>query len=67
MIIFIKAEEWALKERLLQRKMTGGSTREEAEAFYQTGDGVNVRRTLQGSGPAGFSMCMEAGGSFSLC
>ena len=65
--IFIKAEERALKERLLQRKMTGGSTREEAEAFYQTGDGVNVRRTLQGSGPADFSMCMEADGSFSLC
>ena len=60
-------EERALKERLLQRKMTGGSTREEAEAFYQTGDGVNVRRTLQGSGPADFSMCMEADGSFSLC
>ena len=33
--IFIKAEERALKERLLQRKMTGGSTREEAEAFYR--------------------------------
>ena len=65
--IFIKAEERALKERLLQRKMTGGSTREEAEAFYQTGDGVNVRRTLQGSGPADFSMCMEADGSFFLC
>lgn len=65
--MFIRAEEQELKERLLCRKMQGGSTREEAEMFYQTGDGVNVRRALQGSGPADFSLKMEPDGSFSLC
>lgn len=65
--IFIKAEEGELKERLLTRKMRGGLSREEAEAFYQTGDGVNVRRALEGSGPADFFLRMEADGSFTVC
>lgn len=65
--VFIQAEETVLKERLLRRKMQGGLTREEAEAFYRTGDGVNVRRTLAGSGPADFSLKMEEDGSFSIC
>ena len=62
--IFIRAEEALLRERLIGRKMQGGLSREQAEAFYQTGDGVNVRRVLAASGPADLTLRMEADGSF---
>ncbi len=47
--VYIRAEEKDLKERLIGRKMLGGFSREEAEEFYKTGDGVSLRRVLQGS------------------
>lgn len=64
--IFIRAEEALLRERLIGRKMQGGLSREEAETFYQTGDGVNVRRVLAASGPADLTLRMEADGSFTV-
>ncbi|WP_343209147.1 nucleoside/nucleotide kinase family protein [Anaerolentibacter hominis] len=62
--IFISAREEMLKDRLIDRKMKGGLTREEAEAFYLTGDGVNVRRTLAGSQKADFTLELTADGDF---
>ena len=64
--IFISAEESSLKERLIGRKMMGGLTREEAEEFYRTGDGVNVRRTLAGSSEGDLTLVMDDEGVFHL-
>ena len=47
--ILILAEEEMLKERLASRKEKGGSSREEAEAWYQNSDSKNVTRVLRDS------------------
>lgn len=43
---FITAPQELLRERLINRKVQGGSTREQADAFYAVSDGPNVVRTL---------------------
>lgn len=43
MSVFVGAEEAQLKDRLIARKLRGGLSREEAEAFYERTDGPNVR------------------------
>ena len=63
--LFLRARENLLRERLLRRKMQGGLSREEAEAFYRTGDGVNIRRCLEESGPADLALLLQEDGSFS--
>ena len=50
--LFIQAEPSYLKERLIARKMAGGKSREEAEAFYAASDLPNVERVLRRSWPA---------------
>lgn len=47
--ILILAEEEMLKERLVSRKEKGGSSREEAEAWYHNSDSKNVTRVLRDS------------------
>ena len=64
--VYIRAEEKDLKERLIGRKMLGGFSREEAEEFYKTGDGVSLRPVLQGSRLGDLSLTMDADGSFSV-
>ena len=63
--LVLRARENLLRERLLRRKMQGGLSREEAEAFYRTGDGVNIRRCLEESGPADLALLLQEDGSFS--
>jgi len=41
--LFIGAEEIQLRDRLIERKMRGGLSREAAEAFYDACDGPNIR------------------------
>lgn len=47
--ILILAEQEMLKERLITRKEKGGSSREEAEAWYENSDSKNVIRVLNDS------------------
>jgi pantothenate kinase len=47
--IFIEAPSDLLQERLVSRKVAGGLSRADAEAFYLRSDGPNVERTLSGS------------------
>lgn len=47
--ILILAEQEMLKERLITRKEKGGSSREEAEAWYENSDSKNVIRVLNES------------------
>lgn len=44
--MFIKTDESILKERLIQRKVKGGSTYEDALSFYINSDSKNIRRVL---------------------
>lgn len=44
--IFITTDEHLLKTRLIERKMRGGVSREEADRFYEQSDSKNVTRVL---------------------
>lgn len=64
--LFISAEPQALKERLIRRKMAGGSTMEAAKKFYQKSDKLNVERCLKRSWPADESWQMLTDGDYQL-
>lgn len=63
MSIFVGAEESQLRERLIMRKMRGGLTREEAEAFYARTDGPNVRLCMAESRPANLRLALGEDGA----
>ncbi len=50
--VFIDADPQLLRERLINRKIAGGKSREEAEAFYNFSDSKNVERVLKNSARA---------------
>lgn len=50
--MFIHAELKLLKERLIERKIRGGSSPEEALHFYETSDRINCERVMKHSLPA---------------
>ena len=50
--VFIEAEPYLLRERLINRKIAGGKSREEAEAFYDFSDSKNIERVLKNSARA---------------
>ena len=62
--IFISAEENQLRDRLIARKMKGGSSIQEAEAFYDRCDGPNVRICLENRLPADLLLQMTGDGEF---
>ena len=64
--LFVGAEPQDLKERLIQRKMMGGKSREEAEIFYRNSDRVNVERVLKKSWPADETWQMLSDGDYQL-
>ncbi len=64
--LFISAEPADLKERLIRRKMAGGSTMEAAKKFYQKSDKLNVERCLKKSWPADETWHMLSDGDYQL-
>ena len=50
--VFIEAEPYLLRERLINRKIAGGKSREEAERFYDFSDSKNIERVLKNSARA---------------
>ena len=64
--VFIEARQEDLKERLISRKILGGSSRKEAEAFYERSDRVNVKRVLEDSWPADETWQMLPDGDYRL-
>jgi pantothenate kinase len=60
--LFIRAQARQLRARLIERKMRGGSTLEQAADFYQQTDGPNVDRVLQRSLPALITLNMALDG-----
>lgn len=64
--LFIHAKEDLLQKRLIARKMRGGLTRTQAEAFYQACDGPNVRLCLAHHCPADLTLRMLGDGDFCI-
>ena len=64
--LFISAEPIDLKDRLIRRKMAGGSTLEAAMKFYQKSDRFNVERCLKKSWPADETWQMLSDGDYQL-
>jgi len=50
--VFIEAEPELLRERLINRKVQGGKSREEAERFFDFSDSKNIERVLKNSARA---------------
>lgn len=62
--VFIKARPETLKERLINRKMQGGLSREDAEKFYYDSDSKNVMRVLKNSAAANETWMLQADGDY---
>ena len=50
--VFIEAPQEILRERLINRKVEGGFSREEAERFFEFSDAKNIERVLKNSARA---------------
>ncbi|EPP0237626.1 nucleoside/nucleotide kinase family protein [Escherichia fergusonii] len=62
--VFIHAPVQILRERLISRKIAGGLSRDEAEAFYARTDGPNVERVLLNSCQANLILEMTEEGRY---
>ncbi len=62
--LFIDAEESMLKQRLIQRKMRGGLSLEEAKEFYERSDSKNVLRVKKDSQSADLELKLLNNGEF---
>ncbi len=62
--VFVNAGDKILKERLIQRKVKGGLTREAAENFYHRSDKVNVNRLLKNHHTARVNLEMQEDGNY---
>lgn len=62
--LFIRAPANALRTRLVGRKLAGGLSQADAEAFYERTDGPNVRRVLEDSLPADLMLEMSLEGAY---
>ena len=61
--VFLDAPEELLRTRLVERKIAGGSSDEEAVAWYEASDGKNVRAVLAGHIPATHELRLSTDGS----
>nr|WP_272501581.1 nucleoside/nucleotide kinase family protein [Silvania confinis] len=64
--LFIRAPAHTLRTRLIERKMAGGLSQAEAEAFYERTDGPNVYRVLENSLPADLMLEMTVNGEYRI-
>ena len=64
--VFLSAPEALLRERLVGRKVAGGSTPEEARAWYEASDGRNVARVLAHHSPADLELALGADSSLTV-
>ena len=62
--IALSADEAILKERLIGRKLMGGTSREMAEAHYAYCDQPNIRRFLQNSAPGDINLRVTGDGAY---
>lgn len=62
--LFITADEGLLRQRLIERKMRGDKTHEQAALFYQESDGPNVRLCLSSHLPCDLELQLLPDGTF---
>lgn len=62
--VFIQAKENILRERLINRKVQSGLSRENAENFYINSDGKNVVRVLENSAAGNETWQLQEDGDF---
>lgn len=62
--LFITADEGLLRQRLIERKMRGDKTHEQAALFYQESDGPNVRLCLGSRLPCDLELQLLPDGTF---
>lgn len=62
--VFIAAKEEDLKDRLIQRKVKGGSTQESAEQFYEKSDCKNIIRLMNSHWQPDTLLNMKKDGSY---
>lgn len=62
--VFIDAPREILRERLINRKIAGGSSREEAERFFDFSDSRNIERVLKNSARADEMWRLSEDGDF---
>lgn len=58
------ADEAALRDRLIRRKMSGGANEAEARAHYERCDGPNIRRYLAHSAPGDVNFRVAGDGEY---
>jgi len=64
--IFIDTDPKYLEERLVNRKIRGGTSPEEAQRFYEQSDSKNVEKVLNHSVEADLTLYMNQDGSFEI-
>lgn len=64
--IMISAQEAFLQKRLIDRKIAGGSTFQEAEKWYLMSDRQNIQRVLKNSASGDINLIMSENGEFLL-
>ena len=62
--VFVDAPKEFLRERLINRKVAGGKSREEAERFFDFSDGRNIDRILKNSARADETWKLLGDGDF---
>lgn len=62
--IFITAEEDMLKERLIQRKISGGTSPDKASEFYEKSDRVNIIRSLKNRSESDCELILSENGKY---
>ncbi len=64
--IFVDTDSKFLEQRLVNRKVRGGSSLKEAQAFYHNSDSINVNKVLSCSVSADLTLYMNQDGSFEI-
>lgn len=64
--IFVGASEWQLRDRLIERKVRGGLSREAAEDFYESCDGPNIRLCMEHSRKADLNLRLLGDGCYKV-
>lgn len=64
--VMIMANPNQLKDRLINRKVQGGLSRKDAQAFYEKSDAINIRTVLDESVKADCTLALEDDNTFSF-
>lgn len=64
--IFIKADESILKDRLINRKIMGGLSEEEAKIFYENSDRKNIYRVLNNKSKSDLELSLSENGKYTV-